>query len=77
MDTRLKDFCLEGDFSASYYDGKCLPEGMTTGYLDEWKSDGHGSAVEIGGGRDETGRGDETSLQGDEYLTAYQRARKF
>jgi hypothetical protein len=61
---------MEGDFSASYYDGKCLPEGMTTGYLDEWKSDDHGSAVE-------TEESSASSSGEDEYMTAYERAKKF
>jgi hypothetical protein len=64
----LKDYCLGGDFSASYYDGKCRPEGMTTGDLEARPSPAHGSATETGSA---------SSSGADEYQTAYQWAKQF
>ncbi|MDR3169235.1 MAG: hypothetical protein LBU27_05800 [Candidatus Peribacteria bacterium] len=40
----MKDYCLGGDFSASYYDGTCRPGGMTTGDLASWQTPDHESA---------------------------------
>jgi hypothetical protein len=66
----LKDYCLGGDFSPSYYDGICRPAGMTTDDLETRvsASSDHGSATET----------ESASSSGEnEYMTAYQWAKQF
>ncbi|MDR0608311.1 MAG: hypothetical protein LBG52_08505 [Candidatus Peribacteria bacterium] len=62
---------MGGDFSASYYDGTCRPTGMTTGDLETRTSSDHSSASETGSASSAPSSGT------DEYLTAYQWAKKF
>jgi hypothetical protein len=69
----VPDVCLEGDFSPSFYDGKCLPEGLadqlSQAELDEKteKADGtHGSAT-----------GSATPSPAQEYQTAYEWAYQY